>query len=272
MMNKSETIGNLAEALSKAQGEIDAAKMNSVNPFLKNRYADLGSVIEAARPALAKHGLSFSQMIGGDAQNVVLETVLMHASGEYISQQVSLPVGEEKGRSLAQNVGAIVTYLRRYSLSAMLGIYADEDTDGQQTESKKQQPQAQPKQEQAQQEHPQHAQNSRPLAPEKLKEMIAKRAAEHQGKAATIPQRGLFTGMMDAMFTGDADRRHTVQAYLFGADSTLNIPDNFIIAGLDWIKATKDTGGAYAPDPMSIKEAQAAYTAALADKGQDQLL
>jgi hypothetical protein len=129
-MNKSECIGELAEALSKAQAEIKPAEMNAKNPFLKNNYADLGSVISAARPALSKYGLSFTQLVGGDVNNVTLETVLMHTSGEWIGTIVNLPVGEEKGRSLAQNMGAIVTYLRRYSLAAILGVYSDEDTDG----------------------------------------------------------------------------------------------------------------------------------------------
>jgi hypothetical protein len=60
-----------------------------------------------------------------------VETVLMHSSGEWLSSSITLPFGEgEKGRTMAQNAGAIITYLRRYGLSAMLGIYADEDTDG----------------------------------------------------------------------------------------------------------------------------------------------
>ena len=128
-MYKSDTIGALAAALCKAQSEIKAAEMNSSNPFLKSKYADLGSVIEAARPALGKNGLAFTQLVGGDVNNITLDTLLMHSSGEYIGQTVSLPAGEEKGRSLAQSAGAIITYLRRYGLSAILGVYADEDTD-----------------------------------------------------------------------------------------------------------------------------------------------
>lgn len=129
-MYKSDSIAQLADALSKAQAEMKAAEMNSVNPFLKNKYADLGSVIEAARQPLAQHGLSFTQLVGGDGGTVTLDTILLHSSGEYIGQMVSLPSGDDKGRSLAQSAGAVITYLRRYALSAILGIYADEDTDG----------------------------------------------------------------------------------------------------------------------------------------------
>lgn len=129
-MNKSSTIGSLAQALSKAQAEIKPAAFNAVNPFLKNRYADLGSIIEAARPVMTKYGLSFTQLVGGGNDAVEVETVLMHESGEFISTVMSLPLTEERGKSAAQAAGSVITYLRRYSLAAIIGIYADEDTDG----------------------------------------------------------------------------------------------------------------------------------------------
>ncbi len=51
-MNKSESIKELATALAKAQADLQAAKFDAVNPFLKNSYASLGSIIETARPVL----------------------------------------------------------------------------------------------------------------------------------------------------------------------------------------------------------------------------
>lgn len=130
-MNKSESIAALAQALGKAQSEIKPAQMNSINPFFKNRYADLGAVIEAARGPLAKYGLGYTQLVSGDGKTIAVETVLLHSSGEWISDLISLPIGEDKGRSLAQGAGSIITYLRRYSLAALLGVYSDEDADGQ---------------------------------------------------------------------------------------------------------------------------------------------
>jgi hypothetical protein len=129
-MDKSETIKELAAALSAAQAEIKPAAMNATNPFLKNRYADLGAVIEASRPVLANHGLAVSQLTTGDANTIGVTTVLMHKSGEWLSSTVSLALGDEKGKSQAQVAGSIISYLRRYSLASILGIYADEDTDG----------------------------------------------------------------------------------------------------------------------------------------------
>lgn len=129
-MEKSNDITELAKALAQFQAQIGAVKFNAVNPFLKNRYADLGAVIETAKPIMAANGLSVSQLVGGSGDSICVTTVLMHASGQYISDTAALLVGDEKGKSRAQVAGSIVTYLRRYALAAVLGLYADEDTDG----------------------------------------------------------------------------------------------------------------------------------------------
>ncbi len=129
-MERSDTIGALASALSAAQSEMPAAPMQAENPFLHNRYADLGSVISTAKPILAQHGLSVSQIVTGEGGAIGIETILMHESGEFIASTAVLPLGEERGKSLAQLAGANITYLRRYAYAAILGMYADEDTDG----------------------------------------------------------------------------------------------------------------------------------------------
>ena len=133
----------IAKALVSAQAEMPAIEMNATNPFLKNKYADLGAIIKTVRPILAKHGLAFSQLAVGSGGEVGIKTMLIHESGEFIVDTITLPMTEERGKSSAQAAGSIITYLRRYSLSAILGIYADEDTDGtpvQQHTQKKQAP------------------------------------------------------------------------------------------------------------------------------------
>lgn len=128
-MKKSETIVKLAGAMSKAQAEMPAVKMNAVNPFLKNKYADLGAVIETSRPVLARHGLAVVQTPVSDGDKIGVTTIITHESGEWMEDTIMLDIGEEKGKSRAQVAGSVITYLRRYSLSAILGMYADEDTD-----------------------------------------------------------------------------------------------------------------------------------------------
>ena len=128
-MNKSESIIELAKALSKAQGEMPSAELNAVNTFFNNsRYADLGSIIKASKAILAKNGLSVSQLTTSDNGNIGLTTLLMHTSGEWLETTITLPIGDAK--NVAQAAGSVITYLRRYSYASILGIYADEDTDG----------------------------------------------------------------------------------------------------------------------------------------------
>ena len=129
-MNQSEQINELAKALALFQAKMPAVLMNATNPFLKNKYADLGAVIETAIPYTSEFGLSFSQLTFSDDVRIGVETVLMHTSGQWISSAVSLPLGEEKGKTLAQVAGSVITYLRRYSLGSILGIYTEEDKDG----------------------------------------------------------------------------------------------------------------------------------------------
>lgn len=132
-MYASESISELATAMAKAQADMKAAEMNARNPFLKNSYADLGSIIEAIRPAIAKYGISFAQMPSFDGEKVTVDTLIMHASGQWLRSTLTLAIEGEKGLSLAQVMGKAITYLRRYGLSAMFGVYADKDDDGNDT-------------------------------------------------------------------------------------------------------------------------------------------
>lgn len=130
-MKKSDSITKLAAALTKAQAELTPVEFDSKNPFFKSRYASLGAVISMSRPILAKHGLSIVQLPASDtAGRIGIENVIMHDSGEWMSGELLLTPEPEKGRSASQTIGAAITYFRRYCWSSSLGIYADEDTDG----------------------------------------------------------------------------------------------------------------------------------------------
>lgn len=129
-MNRSESIKNLAEALCKVQAEMPVVPFDSTNDFLKNRYSTLGKVIETSTPLLVKNGLSVAQLTVTQDGEIGVETALMHVSGEFISTTATLPIEPEKGKSIAQVAGSNISYLRRYALASILGIYSDEDTDG----------------------------------------------------------------------------------------------------------------------------------------------
>jgi ERF superfamily len=147
-MNTSENIGELATALSAAQGEMSGASKDSDNPFFRSKYADLASVWDACRAPLSKHGLSIVQFPkteytgtpelyewtskAGEKRSgirvfctVSVLTRITHASGQFMEDTVSamLPTADP------QAVGSAITYLRRYSLQSVAGI-APEDDDG----------------------------------------------------------------------------------------------------------------------------------------------
>ena len=129
-MNKSEAIGKLSLALSKAQAEMPEVKKNAQNPFLKNKYADLGAVIEASRHVLAKNELAVTQFPVSDGDKIGVTTLLAHSSGEWLEDTILISATDAKGLSFAQSAGVVISYLRRYAWASILGMYADEDTDG----------------------------------------------------------------------------------------------------------------------------------------------
>ena len=143
-MESTTYVDNLAAALAKAQGEMPAVKFDSTNPFLRNKYASLGAIIATTKPVLAKYGLAVTQLVYSEGDQVGVETILMHSSGDRITTKISMGTEAEKGKSAAQVAGSIITYLRRYSLAAILGMYADEDGDGNKPVEAKPEPQAEP--------------------------------------------------------------------------------------------------------------------------------
>jgi len=124
-MQKSDTIGEIAKALNTFQGKMSAVKKDGNNPFFHSRYATLDAIWEHIRKPLTESGLSVTQTLSTLDGNV-LETTLMHSSGEWINGGMILnPVKDDP-----QGQGSAITYARRYGLSAILGIVADEDDDG----------------------------------------------------------------------------------------------------------------------------------------------
>jgi len=127
-MTRSESINELAAALAKAQAVMTGAKKDSDNPFFKSHYADLASVRDACMPALNAHGLSVLQfprlVSAGDHEWLIeVETVLAHASGQFIADTLAVPVTKAD----AQGVGSAITYARRYALGAVAGVAAEDD-------------------------------------------------------------------------------------------------------------------------------------------------
>lgn len=117
-MNRSEQINELALALSKAQSEIKGAVADSKNPFFKSKYANLESIYDAIREPLAKNQLSIVQATNPKETGVEVESVLMHSSGQWISSSLYMPADKTD----PQTFGKLLTYCRRYSLAALIGV------------------------------------------------------------------------------------------------------------------------------------------------------
>lgn len=123
MIEQSAEIADLATALAKAQGEMVGARKDAANPFFKSKYADLESVWTACRAALTSNGLSVAQPVSSDDIGVIVTTQLMHVSGQWMRSSLRLvPV-----KSDPQGIGSAISYGRRYTLAAMVGVYQSDD-------------------------------------------------------------------------------------------------------------------------------------------------
>ena len=128
-MDRSETIGGLIAALAKAQAEFTPALKTSDNPFFNSKYADLATNIDAVRPALNRNGIAMLQLNQSDiGRQVGIVTTSLHHGEEFISVTAEAPAAGQKGFNV-QSLGACWTYLRRYTLQALVGL-ASEDDDG----------------------------------------------------------------------------------------------------------------------------------------------
>lgn len=122
-MKMSDSIAQLAEALSKAQGQIDDATKTGINPHFRSKYADLAAVRSVIREPLAVNDISVIQAPRTLDGEVEVETMLLHKSGEYISETLRLPVGKWD----AHGIGSGISYARRYGLMSILALAADDD-------------------------------------------------------------------------------------------------------------------------------------------------
>lgn len=122
-MKMSETISQLATALAKAQGEIDDATKKGINPAFRSKYADLAAVRGVIREPLAVNDLSIVQFPRTIQGGVEVETMIVHKSGEFMSETLFMPVMKYD----AHGIGSGITYARRYGLMSLLCLAADDD-------------------------------------------------------------------------------------------------------------------------------------------------
>ena len=120
---KSETIGKLVEALSKAQGQIKTAGKTGRNPRFQSTYSTVEDIWNSCRRPLSENGLAVTQTTDSNDSGNYLITTLMHSSGEWIDSKMPLFLPKLD----SQMYGSAITYAKKYSLAAMLGIASGED-------------------------------------------------------------------------------------------------------------------------------------------------
>lgn len=138
-MNELRDIGKIALALSKAQGAFEPVqKTRPAKVQMKSggtytyMFADLSDVFAAIKAALKEQELCVCQGIVVTPEGEQLETLLIHSSGQYLRNLVPLSVAQGTG---PQALGSALTYARRYGLTALIGIAAEEDDDAQSAEA-----------------------------------------------------------------------------------------------------------------------------------------
>lgn len=131
---QTEEIKDLSAALVKVQAGLSHAKKKENNPFFKSKYAGLPDVIDASRKLLTDNGLAVTQVTNYDFVDMrpVLITQLTHSSGQWIRGYYPIVSVKQD----PQSIGSAMTYARRYTYMAIIGLAAeDEDNDGNEASS-----------------------------------------------------------------------------------------------------------------------------------------
>ena len=249
-MNSSESIAKLAAALVGAQSEFEVVRHDSDNPFYKSKYASLGAMIESTVPVLKKHGLAISQLPASYPNEVGVETILMHESGEWISQKATIAMKDSPNP--AQEAGKAITYLRRYGWQAVLGVYSGDDDDAQSLTQSAQKLGGVKKE----------VVTARPFTPEQLKAAMDSKVSTLSDVPENEKQRGVMVGLYEAIL-GDSISRYEVCEYLFGVRKSKDLSQAQIVAALNHINANEG---------LANRELHAVFNQSQKDKGQKELV
>jgi len=135
-MFHSDSLSSIAPDLVKVQAGINGVAKDGNNPIFRSKYITLDSILLSVRPVLSQYNIFLSQSVQSHTDTeITVRSTLIHASGEWIANEVSVPVNPIINRDGkvqpvdAHRVGSAITYGRRYSLSALLAIGEASDTD-----------------------------------------------------------------------------------------------------------------------------------------------
>lgn len=246
-MNKSDNIENLAKALSKAQGEIisigrDETAMTGNRTY---KYATLHATLKELKPIMKDNGLALTQFpTSNDEGRIGITNILMHTTGEWMEYSVFMDVPDSK--QPAKEIGKVLTYLRRYSISGIFNIATDEDTDGEVKLKKAEKKPAK--------------KSPRNLSPEDVKKGIATKAKSKKGTITAKSRKLIITAIVTSL-NGDKTKAVSVLEYLTGFDKSADVPDATMLSIQDWLGL--DNG---APSDDAISEIKEILRVAELDK------
>ena len=170
-MQQSDSIAALVAALAKAQMEVRNPSLDRAHPHFKGfRYASLGSHLDAIREPFAKHGLIVTQGVNSEGDRVSVTTQIAHTSGEWMRATVGITLAE---RAKAQDLGAAVTYLRRYAIASIAMLTGDDDTDADEDRAAKEPPRREPPRQESRRDVFDPTPVAKPSAPASKGSMVA---------------------------------------------------------------------------------------------------
>lgn len=222
MQTCSEQLNELFTALAKAQGMITTAVKDSANPFFKSQYTSLDGCWQCCRVPLSTNGLSVVQTTQEESGKFYLTTVLGHASGQYIASSMPLMLAKND----PQAFGSALSYARRYSLCAIVGLTQGDDDDG----------------EKAMAGHPRDAKSRQPksdaISPQEPTELADEEfynALFHHMPAYSDPSFGSARGMTDYLNSMATDKL-SVQKIIKQAMRSDDMMKRFCSSWLAWHK------------------------------------
>ena len=252
-MQHSESIASLADALSAAQGQFPSVARSERANLGKYSYtyADLASYLDAIRGPMVANGLAIMQFPELHDGVLTVETMLTHASGEWVRSALSFPVVDDS----PQKLGGLITYCRRYALAPILGLASeDDDAQGQQgqrqaTAAKQQwQPQSDPEPATA----PAPESFTGPMTPSQLTAWLR---SEAQISAPDLSDgwKGAIRGHIGKLFGAHAK---AFLADVFGVESSAAMTPSQWGALHAWLNIRQDADGQWHPDDLAIGEAK----------------
>lgn len=263
-MNCSGQINELAEALAKAQANMTAAQLDRENPFFHSRYATLASVWDAIRKPLTDNGLSVCQVTDSDDGRLIVETILMHASGQWMSSALAVkPVKDDP-----QGIGSAISYARRYGLSAMVGAVSDEDDDGNRSsqtgeKASPQRPRTPTEARNTPPPKPSAPPAPSPAGPSSASDIIARlRATAELYDTPEPPDEHLLTktrSNIGHLVGQDVARSKALIGLLYGHTSSTELKTGECHAICDWINCRKTDGRAGKPEWVPTQQSVDEY-------------